>query len=171
MTTSSKRWALALAVSLGLNLFLLGAATVHWTRRGPPPDRAGPGVEGEPQPGRRDRAGPGGGRTDDGGPALLREMVRVLGGPGDPRVQRLWSERRQDMRKFRSSMDSARQEVRAALVREPFDQAELEQALGRLHTISSEAQRHSEGAVLALARSLSPEERKKLAASRRGPPH
>src|SRR6187431_3235932 len=117
MTSSTKKWGIALALSVGLNLFLLGAISVHVMGRrasagpsGPAMNEHGPGPEG---PGAR----------GDNGPVLLREMVQVLGGPRDPRVQKLWGERRQDMKKFKGDMESSRQEVQSALSREPFDQA------------------------------------------------
>jgi uncharacterized membrane protein len=90
---------------------------------------------------------------------MLRRMVRALGGPDDPRVRQLWQERRPELQRFRQEREQARQAVRAALVREPFEPQALTHALSVLNETNCAAQRRASTAVVELAEKLSPEQR------------
>lgn len=159
MSWIRRRWPLLLAISAALNLFLLGAVTVHLSHHA----------------GFREGAHPRGPAPSAEGPHLWREMVHVLGGPHDPRVQRLWGERRGELRQVRKDARAAREALSDALTREPFDEKALEAALDQMHALTSQTQLRAQSALLSLARELTPEERRHLAeaARRRGPrgPH
>lgn len=177
MTNTAKKWTIALAISVGLNVFLLGTLAAGW-HRGPRPPHGpehGPTPDAPPHHARPERGALRDkqsesqedlhlARTAAGaeGRVFLREMVQTLGGPSDPRVKKVWGDQREDMKKFRDDVRGAREDVRKALSAEPFDDKELERALGALHKITTDAQARSQEAVLELARELTPEERQRL---------
>lgn len=145
MTTSSKKWVIALAVSGALNCFLVGAIAVHVGA--PARDRSERHIDA------------GGGQA---GPAMLREMIHALGGPGDPRVQKIWGPHQAQWRAARREIKQARGQVRSALASTPFDEQKFDEALAELHAVTSRAQAHSRATVVALAKELSPSERQSL---------
>lgn len=165
MTTN--RWAIAFALSAGLNLFLLGAGVMHFFHRppGPHPTEMQPPRSATPRAplSRPSRS------FERDQPPFLRELIDSLGGPRDPRVRQWREESRDDIRQFQQEMREARSSVQAALIQEPFNEKSLETALQKLHTVSQGAQAHSHTALLSLARQLSPEERAQLA-RRAAPP-
>lgn len=147
---NSKKWLYSLLASMGLNLFLLGVLTVHLMRPGKPhPVHDGPAGRAALE--------------DAEGPMMLRRMVRTLGGPQDPRVRELWQERRPELQRFRQEREQARQAVRAALAREPFEPEALSRALSVLNETNCSAQRRASTAVVELADKLSPEQRASIA--------
>lgn len=180
---TGKHLALALFVSLGVNLFLGGLLVGSMDDRdehhhpghhppesirpgdrlGPPNVRARPGP---PTPGREGRPGDRGPRRrGDGGPddlVLLRSMVRVMGGPSDPRVRKVRESSRDDIREMRQSMRAAREKVETAFAKEPFDDAALAAAMEEVRQRGTEAQKRAQDSVLELAAVMTDEERKKL---------
>ena len=66
----------------------------------------------------------------------------------------------------REAVDSARQAVREALTREPFQPEALEAALARLRTETGEAQGALHKAFVERARELGPDKRRRLSNSR-----
>ena len=199
MTLDSKKISIALALSVGINLFLAGVLVARAGRPGRPhdarpPAAAPPAPRGHEGRGPRDDA-----RREDGpdnrerrraerserrgrefggeerglgpeAPQLLREMIRTLGGADDPRVQKVWGERRADMEKFRETMTASRDKVQSALAAEPFDEKALDQALQDIDRQTDEMQTRSRASLVALAKTLTPEERRRLATARpRGP--
>lgn len=106
--------------SLALNIFFLGATSVHiFSRRG---FETGPQVHQK-----------GGGKESPEsvfvGPRLLRELVRAAGGPKDPRVQALWQEHRDQLGPTRHALKESQREIQSALNQEPFDRTTFERAL------------------------------------------
>ena len=72
------------------------------------------------------------------------------------------------------AVDAARRAVREALIAEPFEPQAMESALTQLRTDTDAAQVVLHRALVDAARELSPEDRRRLAASRwflRGGPH
>jgi uncharacterized membrane protein len=180
MALSNRTWTILLLGSLGLNLFLLGTIAVHVVKRrahlaerhagaepaghergGPPRLHEGRDRPGDDGPSRDGPRGPG--MEGAGGPPLMRRLVRVAGGPRDPRVRKAWDAEHAELSALRGAVQTARQEVDAALVAEPFSAERLGAALSRLHESSSRAQAQSQKAVVTLASELTPQERSRLA--------
>lgn len=191
MTLDHKKISIALAVSVGLNLFLAGVLVARAGRPGRPHD-ARPPIAALPAPGGPEARGPHAAPPRDDGPdarerrrgdrserrgreftgeergpgpeapQLLREMIRTLGGADDPRVQKVWGERRAEMEKFRESMTASRGKVQAALAAEPFDEKALDQALQDTDRLADDMQARSRASLVALAKTLTPEERQRL---------
>lgn len=178
MSTNSKKWAIALAISVGLNLFLAGLFVAgryrHGFSGGPPhpvpsaesagPHAARPGFPEKNFDARRTNA--------NEGQLFLRELIQALGGPQDPRVKKIWGTRQQDLFKYRESSQASREAVQSALTREPFDAEALRLALHDLQKTTDEAQARSAEAIVSLAGELTPEERRALGEKRerRRPP-
>ncbi len=135
--STSKKLAIVLAVSLGLNLFLLGVLSVGFFRGPRPGHFGGPGPDASP---------------------LLR------GGPGGdhPRLQKLLGRHKPELVEQRRSMRAARGRVDAALEAEPFDRARLEAELAKLRTETQRSQETMHRALVELAVDMPPEERKRL---------
>lgn len=134
--STSKKLAVILAISLGLNLFLLGVLSVGLFR-GPRPSRFdGPGPDAS---------------------ALLR------GGPGEhPRLHKLMGRHKPELVEQRRALRSARARVGAALEAEPFDRARLEGELANLRKETLRSQETMHRALVELAGDMPPEERKRL---------
>ncbi len=182
-----RKLALLLFVSLGINLFLGGLvggrllgqeshqhAHVEADHPHQPP-KGSKGIEksakehpgahqnrmlkGEGHP-RRDRPEhPAGGPGDL---ALLRDMIRIMGGPADPRISELRTERREVIRQVRTDMKAAHDRMRAALTAEPHDEDELRDALKNLRKTAFESQARAQEGILTLSRRMTKEERQKL---------
>jgi len=162
MNLAGKRLGIVLFASLLLNAFLLGGLVVHFARghRGPPDQRS-------PFATTRDhhRRGPPPGRWAGRGPAetqLLRDVVRALGGPRDPRVQAALSDGRPRMSDHRERLARAQAGVRTALAGEPFEAAQLEQALAQLRRATDANQKQAQDTLIALAAQLRADERASL---------
>lgn len=139
MDRTTRRLGLALAISVGINLFVVGAATSHWLRRseGPAPVR-------------------------DGGRFLFRSTER-LSEPGRAKVRSIMKRHRSDLAPRRRAMRQAQKDVQAALGAEPFDRARLDRGLEQLRKETSRAQRELHTALGEAAAQLGPEDRKHLA--------
>ncbi|HKU40510.1 MAG TPA: periplasmic heavy metal sensor, partial [Polyangiales bacterium] len=70
------------------------------------------------------------------------------------------------LRERLGAVRNAREEVRAALTREPYDPAQLEAALAKLRQRSNEIQEDMHRTLVEGAQKLSVEERRRLAESR-----
>ena len=150
-----RRWVgWALAVSLCLNIALLGAAGGALLRHGPP---------GPP---------PGGGALD---PWTLRKVIRMLPEEERDAARALFRDRRPEFEALGPQRREARQAAAAALEATPFDPAALEAAL----QASRDAERAGRDVIdrvfVSFAAGLSEEMRATLAAEmrrkRRPPPH
>jgi uncharacterized membrane protein len=146
MQPAQKRLAIALAVSVCLNLFFLGFAVGRRVHR---PDRHlhergamhHPGME----------LGPHG--------FLRRAGLRDAG----PDVERILRERRGALRERRAAIEAARHGVAQSLRAEPFDAQRFRTALGTLQTETAQLQTQMHGAFVDVASSLSAEQRQRLA--------
>lgn len=79
----------------------------------------------------------------------------------------LFSENKEEMRALRQQVRQARTAVHSALIAEPFDKAELKQALDGLRSATGTAQNALHGALLEVAPKLSLEERTALSRAHR----
>jgi uncharacterized membrane protein len=132
MTPLAKRLAIALAVSIAVNLLLAGifvGRALH--RRPPPPERETPAFRGE----------------RDGRRAPLRGLLREHG---------------EELREKRRAILEARRKAQSVLDAEPFDRAGLEGALEGLRKETVASQQIVHRAIVSAASKGSPEERKKL---------
>jgi hypothetical protein len=137
MTPLAKRLAIAVAISLGLNLLLGGVLVGQALQRrshGAGHERVGATPSGMHMHGKR-------------GPGALQRVV----GARHPE----FGERRQ-------MIGAARQKVREALTREPFDKAALEQALAGLRKETEASQALAHGALVGAAASATPALRAEL---------
>ncbi len=206
--TRTKTMTLVAFASLGLNVFFggilvgkmlrpeaPGAATTETSVR---PGNAAPGPKdmemGKTPPSDREHANherhasraqhpPRGERGERGdGPsdlALLRRMVRIMGGPKDPRIARLREERKDEIQRIRTEMAAAHRRVHEALTSEKPDDMELREALKNLRKTAFEAQARAQEGILTLAALMTEEERARLRSQRReqrrdkstSPPH
>src|SRR5690606_15015283 len=94
--------------------------------------------------------------------ALLRQMIRVMGGPKDPRIARLREERKDEIAKIRSEMSAAHKRVHEALTVENPDDEELREALKNLRKAACEAQTRAQEGILTLASLMTEDERARL---------
>lgn len=153
MSALPRSLGILLVCSLCLNVFFLGALTMRLVS--PPHERRAAAM--------REHAGA---RREMGPPdaRLLREMVREMGGPADPRAKKLLDEARHDGREIRQSMRHATRAVRSAVTRDPYDPKLLDEALRRLDESTGRASERGHARLRALSAELRPEERRALAA-------
>lgn len=179
--------ALALFLSVGLNLFLLGSVASRHSRHRERPhhfkaeketketkniekaeraEKHGPERPWHLRENPRER-GPHASRGPDGPAvggdlALLRELISVMGGPKDPRVKSLWNENGDAVRTHRKQMREAHEQIRKALLSEPFREAALKDAFADLRARTGKAQEQAQAAVLQLSTQLTEQERDAL---------
>jgi uncharacterized membrane protein len=133
-----KRLSWALALSLGLNLFLLGFGSARWLRHEPREVRDSRElVVAEP------RSGRGHGR-----------LAHLLGPPTP------------ELRAQHDTLREARQRVGAALAAEPYDKVALTTALSELRAVTGQSQAMLHARLLERVGTLSLEERRALSNSR-----
>jgi len=132
--TKRLRWALAL--SIGLNLFLLAYGVTRWARGHAAYDPTS-------MPGQHAERGPRG-----------RGLGRLLGPPTP------------ELREQHRALSEARRAVGSALEAQPYDAQRLEQALAALRQTTGRGQELLHQKLVVRAGELSAEERSKLAKSR-----
>lgn len=137
MTPLAKRLAIAVAISLGLNLLLGGVLVGQALQR------------------RAQRVA----ALD--GPMGSSLHARGMRGPGA--FQRTVGTRHPEFGERRKVIEAARQKVREALTREPFDKAALEAALAGLRKETEASQALAHGALVETAASATPALRGELA--------
>ncbi len=188
--TRSKVTAIALFISLGVNVFLLGLFSSRLLAHPEHPHRApalhrgdehhpGPGHLSQPQSsqpqkaGQRDAAPPPPrpeqreADESDANPRdvrMLRQMIQIMGGRKDPRVREFWKNAKEDVRGTKQELRQARQLVQEKLIASPFVKEELEQALAALAKQTSASQSHAQTALVELASLLTDQERAQLRA-------
>jgi len=143
MQNLTKRLGIALALSVGINLFLVGAITTHLLRRPP----TGPPM--------RDR---------DGGQFLFR-ATEGMSPEGRSTVRAIMKRHRSGLMPRRKAMRQARRDVQTALEKEPFDRALLKRNLARLRGETSSAQEELHEAMSEAAGNMSAADRKELTRS------
>jgi uncharacterized membrane protein len=127
-----------LAVSLALNVFILGfLAARAWQR----PGAGGPG------------------RT----PATLFHADRILGETSPGKLKWLTREQRQELVPRWRALREARRDAEQALRAEPFDRASFERALERVRGETVNTQSTLHGLLVGLAEGMTPEQRAELA--------
>jgi uncharacterized membrane protein len=141
-----KRWlVIALVISAAFNLFALGFIAARALR--PHGHGHGHGPHGEHGP----FMGP-------------RGMMREGFGPeARPLVDKVMARHGESLRGERMELRKARRAVRDALLQEPFDASQLQQALAGLRARTDSSQQRMHEALVELARTLSLEQRKALA--------
>jgi uncharacterized membrane protein len=141
VTPMTKRLAIALAVSFGINLMLggvlVGLRAQRWMHHG-----AAPVGSLAPSAHHAQHRGP---RFRQGG---LKQAFR---------------DRQPEFQERRQKASAARGAVRAALEREPFDRAELERSLEALRKETTESQALFHGAIVEMAAKSGLEARRELA--------
>lgn len=142
MSGPVRKLAVALAVSVALNLFLLGMLSVRLLHR----DRVAYG-------------GP--------GRALFRADEAFRG--DELRMRRILSDHKRELMTQRRAARKARHHVQAALETEPFDRSRLERELQSLRTETQRSQEALHRAFLDLATEATPEQRRRLGHSMMSP--
>lgn len=146
MNPASRKLALALALSVALNMFLLGVLVARIGLMHRPP--AGPH------------------------PVLFHADEAFRG--DEPRVKRILMAHKEGVTTHWRAARDARRKVRAALEAEPFDRARLERELAGLREETQRSQEALHRAFLDLATEATPEQRRRLGRSlvfsRRGRP-
>lgn len=146
MSQVTRRLVIALAISVSINLFLIGFVTARFALG-------------------NDRTKPFGDGTLPGGPMSLFGATEVLGNPTP--IKRLLRKHIKDFRPKRNQLREARHRIARALAADPFDPKLLSAELGNLRKVTQDSQRAIHNALVELAISLSPEERRLLSQSPR----
>ncbi|HEY5607415.1 MAG TPA: periplasmic heavy metal sensor [Alphaproteobacteria bacterium] len=152
----SRRLTIALVISLGINLLIVGAIAGHllsghrymWQRPGM--------IQGEVGRG-----------SDRPGDMVIQRMTAALPAEYRPAFEAAIAEHRTQLVEAGRAMRDARMKVRDALVAEPFDPAKLDAAFSELRARSQELQTAVHAAVSAAAAKLPADARQKLAAFNR----
>ena len=139
-TGRPSRWlAIALVISVALNLFALGLVAARAMRPGPHE------------------------RARGYGPFMGPHGLLQDGDGAEPIAKRVMQRYGEDLRREHRELREARRAVREALEAEPLDAGRLERALGELRARTDSSQTRMHAALVELARSLPLEQRKKLA--------
>jgi uncharacterized membrane protein len=151
------RWlTIALVVSLGINLLIVGAIAGHllsgqrhmWQRPGM--------MQGEAS------------RSSDGpGDRVIQRMTEAVPAEHRPAFEAALAQHRARLAEVGRAMREARMKVRDAMVAEPFDRAKLDGAFAELRARSQELQTEVHAAVAEAAAKLPADARQKLAESNR----
>jgi uncharacterized membrane protein len=147
------RWlTIALVISLGINLLILGAVAGHllsghrhmWQRPGMMQGEAGRGA-------------------DRPGDMVIQRMTAALPAEHRPAFEAAMAQHRPQLVESGRAVREARTKVRDAMVAEPFDRAKLDAAFAELRARSQELQTAVHTAVSDAAVKLPAEARQKLA--------
>lgn len=140
MIKNTRVWGVALIVSLMLNAFGFGLMASNWRDHRMPPSYTGP----HPAP-----------RIPPNGDPNRPQQVDVL-------FKKLRESGRKEFLPLIQEIHSARRAAQEALQADPFDPADLEQALASLRKAEQAAAEHAHASISQLARDLSPEQRAHL---------
>jgi uncharacterized membrane protein len=146
MNKVTRRLVIALAVSASINLFLIGFVTARFALQS-------------------DRMKPFGDEASRPGPVSLFGATEVLG--NSKPMKRLLLKHMKDFEPKRKELREARDRISQALAAEPFDPKLLSKELGNLRQATRDSQRAIHNALVDLAISLTPEERRMLSKSPR----
>lgn len=143
MKLTPQRMAWALAISVGLNLFLGGFLVARAALRPPHPHGFGP----HPM----------------AGPFAMLHDLRDLHDPKlGERAEALFEERRERFEDGRRKLGDARHKVARAMKRQPPDRAELEAAFAELRNVTTSSQAEIHAGLIELVQTLTPEQRERL---------
>ena len=150
---STRKLAIALAVSIGLNLFLGGAIASAWLVK-----RQYGGLRPPPQAGMA-------------GDFDFRGGLAALGGKARPLAREIRREHGPRLREAGKAMQDARREVGRRLRADAIDPVALDKALSDLRERADEAQAVMHEVLMEAITKLTPDQRRKFleAATRRGP--
>ncbi len=150
---STRKLAIALAVSIGLNLFLGGAIASAWLVK-----RQYGGLRPPPQAGMA-------------GDFDFRGGLAALGGEARPLAREIRREHGPRLREAGKAMQDARREVGRMLRADAIDPVALDKALSDLRERADEAQAVMHEVLMEAITKLTPDQRRKFleAATRRGP--
>ena len=146
MNTATRGLVIGLAISVSINLFLIGFVTARFALQG-----------GRPIPVADER--------HPRGPVSLFGATEALGNPKP--IKRLLRKHMKDFKPKRKELREARHRIAQALAAEPFDPKSLNKELGNLREVTRDSQRAIHNALVDLAVSLTPEERRLLSQSPR----
>jgi uncharacterized membrane protein len=153
MTPMLRKLSIALAISLGLNLFLGGFLVSRALMRRHHEQARGHRADGPHHPhgmGPHPMLGPLGMLQDLEDPKLHKHAEQVFGA------------RRERFERDRKRMGEARAKVAEALSREPPDRAALEAAFGELRSVTTTSQAELHAGLIELAPTMTPEQRQHL---------
>lgn len=140
----TRRLAIGLAVSVGLNLFFGGMIASAWITKRAYHSGDGPRVAGL------------------AGPFDLRRGVAELDPPSREIVRQLREGHRESFRQAGRNMREARRAVRQALTADEIDRAELDHALAEMRRSMDAAQAEMHTALADIATALEPDERRRF---------
>lgn len=143
MNQLTRRLTIALVVSIGINLFLVGFITARFIF---------------------DTGNSESIRDFERGPIGLYGATQALGNPRP--MKQLLSKHLHNFRPNRNALREARRKVANALAAEPFKPDVLKAALNEVRQTTQASQAVMHKALIELAESLTPQERKKLSMSR-----
>jgi len=146
MNKVTRRLVVALLVSASINLFLIGFVTARFALHG---DAMNPLADEAPP----------------GGPVSLFGATEMLGNPKP--MKRLLRKHMKDFKPKRKELREARHRIAQALAAEPFDPNALSKELGSLRQATQDSQRTIHDALVELAISITPQQRRMLSKSPR----
>jgi uncharacterized membrane protein len=143
------------SLSVALNIFFLGVAGARLVHRLKHADLAS------------HRAGePGGHRPEAFGPPgphrTVRDLVQVMGGKNNPRVEAVWQEQRGRLHNRHLDRQNTHKALTQALTHDPYSEQELRAVLQKLNDEALAVQQGAQSAVVQLAAQLTPQERHQL---------
>lgn len=147
MSYPKSRWAVVCGLSLGLNLFFLGALSHRVLSHRSAPE--GPGAMGP--------------RGLLVGHDVLHMMVGVMGGPKDPRAQPVVEQGRKSRQEKRHELLGHRRQLTEILREKPFSEARFADALAQLGRSLEGARGAMDSTLVTLAAQMTPEERERFA--------
>lgn len=158
--TKSRRWlAIALFLSVGINLLFIGLVAGHALHRPGPMMMGAPGQFGGP--GRYAGPPPGEGAIE----GLLQSLPEQV----QQEMRKTMRERRAQSEPKLRELQEARRKVRQAMVAEPFVPQRLSEAYAEVRKRGEAVQEDFHEAIVEVAGKLPPEGRRRLADMRRGP--
>ncbi|MBW2525155.1 MAG: periplasmic heavy metal sensor [Deltaproteobacteria bacterium] len=137
----AKKWAIALVVSLALNLFLGGMMTGRWMSKPPAPPGHGMGM-----------------RVRSVEASLRRHLDPSVHGT----LKEIDAKHQETIRTHMKEANQASRRASKALVAEPFDEEAARQAFAEARAKQAAARKAMQDALVELAAALPPGERKKL---------
>lgn len=163
MTPTLRKLSIALAISMGLNLFIGGFVVSRLLMRRHHDETRTHHEHGRHQ---GHGMGPHPMQGPDMGPHPMQGPIGMLQDLDDPKLrtyaEKVFGPRREQFERDRKRMGEARAKVAEALSREPPDRAALEAAFGELRSVTTASQADLHAGLIELAPTLTTEQRQKL---------